>query len=47
MSVQDFFKTMDANDDGEISREEFQSFWIAIKQSGHTEEMIKTELEKV
>ena len=44
ISAKEFFDTVDVNNDGEISLEEFITFWKVVKGSGHTEEEIMCEL---
>lgn len=38
---------MDANNDGQISLDEFKQFWQVVKQAGHSEEEICQELENI
>ena len=38
---------MDIDNDGEITLEEFQRFWAAVKAAGHTEQEIMTELNNI
>ena len=47
ISASQFFKTVDVNNDGEISLEEFISFWKVVKGAGHTEEEIMDEIGKI
>ena len=47
ISAREFFNTVDANGDGEISLEEFVGFWKVVKQAGHSEDEILTELENI
>ena len=47
ISAKEFFNTVDVNHDGEISLEEFQSFWKAVKAAGHTEDEILEELQNI
>jgi hypothetical protein len=44
ISANEFFNTVDFNNDGEISEEEFIEFWMIVKGSGHTEEEIREEV---
>ena len=44
ISANEFFNTVDVNNDGEISLEEFLTFWRVVKASGHSEEEIHEEL---
>ena len=44
ISAKEFFNTVDVNNDGEISLEEFLTFWRVVKASGHSEEEIHEEL---
>jgi Ca2+-binding EF-hand superfamily protein len=41
------FETVDINNDGEISEEEWIAFWEAVKGSGRTEEEINEELDNL
>ena len=47
ISAKEFFNTVDVNNDGQISKEEFVGFWEAVKACDHTEEEIMEELEKI
>ena len=47
ISAKEFFNAVDVNKDGQISLEEFQSFWCAVKAAGHSEEEILEELENI
>ena len=44
ISANEFFNTVDFNNDGEISIKEFIEFWEIVKGSGHTEEEIREEV---
>ena len=44
ISAKEFFDTVDVNNDGEISLEEFKTFWKVVKGAGHSEEEIMEEL---
>lgn len=44
ISANEFFNTVDFNNDGEISENEFIEFWQIVKGSGHTEEEIREEV---
>lgn len=44
ISANEFFNTVDFNNDGEITEEEFIEFWQIVKGSGHTEEEIREEV---
>ena len=47
ISAKEFFNTVDVNNDGEISLEEFLDFWREVKAAGHSEEEILEELENI
>ena len=47
ISANEFFNTVDANNDGEISLDEFLIFWKTVKNAGHTEEEIMEELSNI
>lgn len=47
ISAREFFNTVDVNNDGMISIDEFVTFWKVVKGSGHTEEEINEELENI
>ncbi len=47
ISAKEFFNAVDVNKDGQISLEEFQQFWMAVKEAGHSEEEILEELENI
>lgn len=44
ISANEFFNTVDFNNDGEISLNEFVEFWEIVKGSGHIEEEIREEV---
>jgi Ca2+-binding EF-hand superfamily protein len=44
ISANEFFNTVDFNNDGQIQFDEFVEFWEIVKGSGHTEEEIKEEV---
>jgi Ca2+-binding EF-hand superfamily protein len=44
ISANEFFNTVDFNNDGEITEGEFIEFWQIVKGSGHTEEEIREEV---
>lgn len=46
ISANEFFNTVDYNNDGEIQLEEFIQFWEIVKGSGHSEEEMKEEVSK-
>ena len=47
ISANEFFNTVDFNNDGEISLNEFVEFWEIVKGSGHTEEEIREEVSNI
>ena len=47
ISAKEFFNTVDVNNDGEVSLEEFIQFWKVVKASGHDEGEIMEELDKI
>ena len=47
ISAREFFNTVDVNNDGQVSLEEFQQFWKVVKGAGHSEEEILEELENI
>ena len=47
ISAKAFFKTVDMDGNGEIEYDEFLRFWKVVKESGHDEEEIKEELERI
>ena len=47
ISAKEFFNTVDVNHDGQISEEEFLTFWRVVKGAGHSEEEINEELENI
>ena len=47
ISANEFFNTVDYNNDGKIEYDEFVEFWEIVKGSGHTEEEIKEEVRVV
>ena len=44
ISAKEFFNTVDVNNDGVISFDEFLSFWEVVKSCGHDEAEIMDEL---
>ena len=47
ISAKEFFGVVDANNDGEVSLEEFIEFWKVVKGAGHSEEEIMEELTNI
>ena len=47
ISAREFFNTVDADNDGQVTLEEFIEFWKVVKSSGHSEEEILEELENI
>ncbi len=47
ISAREFFNTVDVNNDGVISKDEFCGFWEVVKGSGHEEVEIMEELAKI
>ena len=47
ISANEFFSQVDENNDGQISLDEFVTFWRVVKTSGHSEEEIMEELENI
>eukprot|EP00347_Sterkiella_histriomuscorum_P013915 403362872 len=47
ISANEFFNTVDYNHDGQIQYDEFVDFWKIVKGSGHSEEEIQEELERI
>ena len=47
LSAREFFNTVDANQDGKISLEEFVDFWKVVRAAGHSEEEINEELDNI
>ncbi|CDW78974.1 ef hand family protein [Stylonychia lemnae] len=47
ISANEFFNTVDYNHDGQIQYHEFVDFWKIVKGSGHSEEEIQEELERI
>ena len=47
ISAKEFFNTVDVNNDGVISKEEFLGFWEVVKGAGHDEDEIMEELSKI
>ena len=47
ISAREFFDQVDIDNDGEITLEEFQRFWQAVKAAGHTEQEILNELNSI
>ena len=47
ISANEFFNTVDYNHDGTISYDEFIDFWKIVKGSGHTEDEIIEEIERI
>ena len=47
ISARELFNTVDVNHDGQISLDEFISFWKVVKAAGHTEEEINDELDNI
>ena len=47
ISAREFFDQVDIDQDGEITLEEFQRFWQAVKAAGHSEEEILEELDSI
>ena len=47
ISAKEFFNTVDVNNDGEVSLDEFRQFWRVVKASGHSEDEILEELKRI
>ena len=47
VSANEFFNTVDFNNDGQVAFDEFVEFWEIVKGSGHTEEEIKEEVSHI
>ena len=47
ISAEEFFASVDENGDGEIEYKEFINFWQIVKASGHTDEEIEEELDRI
>ena len=47
ISANEFFSQVDENNDGEISLEEFMTFWKVVKSAGHDEQEIMEELDNI
>ncbi len=47
ISAKEFFKTVDVNNDGSVSYDECRTFWEVVKGSGHDEDEILEELERI
>ena len=47
LSAIEFFNSVDANHDNKISYDEFLAFWKVVKGSGHSEEEINEELDRL
>mmetsp|Transcript_32321 Transcript_32321/g.47531 ORF Transcript_32321/g.47531 Transcript_32321/m.47531 type:complete len:134 (-) Transcript_32321:282-683(-) len=47
LSAKEFFNTVDVNNDGSITMDEWMKFWEIVKASGHDEEEIEEELENI
>ena len=47
ISANEFFSQVDENNDGEITLEEFMTFWKVVKTAGHPEEEIMQELDNI
>lgn len=47
ISAREFFDQVDIDNDGQITLDEFQRFWQAVKAAGHTEGEIMQELDNI
>ena len=47
LNTEELFKTVDADNNGTISEDEWLEFWNHVKKSGHTEDEISEELESI
>jgi Ca2+-binding EF-hand superfamily protein len=47
LNTEELFKSVDADNNGAITEDEWVEFWNTVKKSGHTEEEISDELESI